>query len=257
MSRKFSCSKTVRMFLEAPFRPETPIALTPSQCHYLMTVMRLTQGNPVRIFNGQDGEWLAHLKGASRKQGTLVPSECLRSQDQEIFLGLIFSPLRQTRLDFLLEKATELGVTDFYPVLMDHSAISKVNPQRFKTLAQEAAEQCERLSLPCFHPLMSLGEALSLWEKTSYALWVAVERSGSLKAFSAPFHGPDVSVPRGVLIGPEGGFSQREKTLLHQFPFMHRVSLGTRILRSETAALALLSQGLLTPAVSPDSCGIS
>lgn len=227
--------KNIRIFLEEQFEVGKTISLTKDQVHYLLTVLRLHSGDTIKVFNGENGEWGALVDVLSKKACSLHLQQRLRPQPDRSFLGLIFPPIRQARLDFMIEKATELGVTDFFPVQTDHTVISKINPDRLMKIAIEATEQSERLIIPQFHLMNSLKEVLKEWNQET-PLLAAIEREQE----SRPIKKETLKYGVGVLIGPEGGFSPKEKTLLHQMDWIHPVSLGDTILRAETAAIVML-----------------
>lgn len=214
------------------------LELDQDKAHYLKNVLRKSSGNSVKIFNGKDGEWLAEIHEFTKKSCILKVKHCLKKQPTTPILRLIFAPLKQVRLNFLIEKSVELGVTELIPILTEHTHVREFNLGRAKNIAIEAAEQSERLSIPIIHPLTPLGTFLSQWpiEKDIY---MSDERlcSPSLitqimtKSFSEP----------SLLIGPEGGFSSLEFDMFSKYKFIHSVNLGPTILRAETAAIAGLA----------------
>ncbi len=157
--------------------------------------------------------------------------------------SLLFAPLKGERLGFLVEKATELGVSNFCPLFTERTVPSQVNFDKLEWRAMEAAEQCERMTLPVFHEMLTLGETLETWNKNIPILFCE-ERTSSKPLYDVL---SSLSLPCAFLVGPEGGFSDQEKELLHSYSFVYSVFLGKRILRSETAALAVLSSLLLFP----------
>jgi 16S rRNA (uracil1498-N3)-methyltransferase len=212
---------------------------TSAQAHYLRDVMRLAPGAAVRLFNGRDGAWLAEVETLAKSGGAAVAKSLIRAQRAEPDLWLVFAPIRGPRQDVLAEKAVELGVSVLQPVLTERTQVRRVNPERLTAQAVEAAEQCERLSIPEIRPLADLSSVLASWP-SERRLWYGDERgngAAALAAFSAAGRGG----AHAVLVGPEGGFSPRELDVLAAASFSSGVGLGPRILRAETAAIAALT----------------
>lgn len=205
--------------------------------HYLKTVMRRPDASQLRVFNERYGEWLGQLAYQGKKDGAVH----LQSLVQEVKprpqkLHLLFALIKKDRQDFLIEKAVELGVTDLRPLLSHNTVIRDLNGERTKRQIIEAAEQTERLDLPVLHHLVSLEQALRAWP-ADIPLYAAIERN------AAPLLASILPVPAeaGLLIGPEGGFSEDERALLCASKKIQPVSLGAQILRAETAGLFGLS----------------
>jgi len=233
-----------RLYIEADLFPAAEITLADDQSHYLMHVLRLQPGAELRVFNGRQGEFRASLERPSKTRLLARIGEQTRVYAAPPDIWLVFVPIRQSRQDFLIEKATELGAAAFLPVVSQHAQVRQINPGRLQSQIREAAEQCERLDLPRLHPLEGLPHLLAGWPPER-RLFACIERSNSapLAAFAATAG----NGPRAVLVGPEGGFSPVETDLLRATAFVRPVSLGPRILRAETAAiaaLALLSLGV-------------
>lgn len=224
----------MRLFVTASLSAGAAVAATPGQAHRLGTVMRKSAGQQVRLFNGTDGEWLARIAGLARGAGSFAVESLVRPQAAEPGPVLAFAPLKREGTDLVAEKAVELGVSVLQPVLTDRTVAARVNLDRLKAIAVEAAEQCERLTLPDIRPPVPLPELLAAWPAAGL-LAVAVERS----AGKAPLLGPG---PAGLLIGPEGGFTGAELDLLRRQPFVVEASLGPLVLRAETAAIAGLAR---------------
>lgn len=228
--------KLPRLWQQAGLAADTLIELDRAQAHYLLDVMRKKVGDRVRLFNGQDGEWLASIDDAGRKRCRLQVTERLRPPEEEPGPTLLFAPIKKARMEMLIEKATELGVSRLMPVRTRRTIIDKVNTERLRTIAIEAAEQCERLTLPEIFELQPLGTVLQDWSD-DHPLYVADESGNGhpvLKALKS-------DRPAAFLIGPEGGFDPSELDLLGEVPAVIRVDLGPRILRAETAGLAVLA----------------
>ena len=230
---------TPRLYVPEPLAEGTEIAAAPAQAHYLGTVMRQAAGAPLRLFNGQDGEWAARLAAIRKDRATFAVERQTRPQAPEPDLWLVFAPLKRDATDLVVEKATELGASAILPVFTERTNTARLNLDRLRAIATEAAEQCERLTLPRMADPQRLMDLLAAWP-TDRALHAALER-----AEAPPPRGTDS--PAALLIGPEGGFTPTEATMLRRLPFVRPISLGPRILRAETAAIAGLAL-LLAPA---------
>ncbi len=211
------------------------VALDMAQCHYLLHVMRWTEGEDIRVFNGVEGEYRARCQKISKTMLEGVCTQKLREQTRvPAPVHVIFSPIQKQRMDFLIEKAVELGVTAFHPVLMARTQGRTLNFSRLESQIVSSAEQCERLDLPVVHPVVSLKDKIVSWQATPVVHW-AIERRHEV---------PDIrTVPQisAILVGPEGGFDPQESSFLNAQGHIRPVSLGERILRAETAVLKCLS----------------
>jgi 16S rRNA (uracil1498-N3)-methyltransferase len=199
---------------------------------YLGAVLRLAPGNKVKLFDDRSGEWLAEIAQAGKKRATLIVGEQLRGREPMPDLWLLFAPIKRGRIDWLVEKATELGVASLLPVITRRTIVERMNLERLRAHAIEAAEQCERTALPELAEPRKL-EAVLKDLPADRALYFADEGGG--EAF-APAAGPSA-----ILIGPEGGFTDEERAAIRALPQARPVSLGPRILRADTAALAAVS----------------
>jgi 16S rRNA (uracil1498-N3)-methyltransferase len=227
----------IRLYVESPLLENQDINLPESQSHYLQKVMRLKENDDVLLFNGKDGEWNARITGTSKKSTILRPTFQSRPQRHGGDLWLLFSPLKPKRQEFLVEKATELGASCLWPVLFERTSVPKVNLEKMQAHAREAAEQCGRLTLPEIKPLTPLSTLLKSWPEERFLLF-------GDESFSSPSLGAlDLSPqkPCGFLVGPEGGFSAQELSLLKSFPQAQGVTLNPHILRAETAVLVGVS----------------
>lgn len=213
------------------------------QIHHLVHVLRQRAGQQILLFNEREGEWVAQLEeptdAPSKKKG--LNARVLSKNKSPLPLSplvLFFPPLKPEALHFLIEKATELGVTELCPIQTARSLTGRFNSEKVQDYAQGASEQCERCDLPLLHPLRPLESVLSA---LSYPLFACLERNEKTIPIAQAFSSPNVSGKSGILIGPEGGFTEEEQQLLQCQPFVTGISLGPLILRSETAGLAALS----------------
>jgi 16S rRNA (uracil1498-N3)-methyltransferase len=222
-----------RLYVTEKLSLQKEIFLSADQCHHLLTVLRKKIGEHVLLFNGRDGEWLAALRQEHKKQFSAICLEQLKPQHEMVSIWLGFSLLKKHRQDFLIEKATELGVTQFIPVEMERTNLHSFNKEKVSKQGIEAAEQSERLSIPTVEDLVNLEKWLVHWPKDRL-LYVALERAPHLSQLINTIE-KDEKV--GFLVGPEGGFSEKERELLAQYAFVRFFSFGSLILRAETAAI--------------------
>jgi len=200
--------------------------------NYLCAVLRLGPGDKVKLFDDRTGEWLAEIVEAGKKRVTLTVGERLRDREQVPDLWLLFAPVKRGRIDWLVEKATELGIARLVPVLTRRTIVDRLNLDRLRAHAIEAAEQCERTALPELAAPEKLDSLLKDWP-AERMLYFADEDGGE------PFRpAPGAAA---ILIGPEGGFTDEERKAIRALPQARRISLGPRILRADTAALAAIS----------------
>ncbi len=225
-----------RLFIDDPLSGGAQIAASDAHAHYLLHVMRAKVGEQVCLFNGSDGEWQATVSMPGKKRVDFAVEKLLRPQTPEPDVWMAFAPIK--RIEFLGEKATELGASALQPVMTRRTDISRVNTQRLLANAVQAAEQSDRLTVPTVHPSIDFDQLLAVWPATR-RLYFLDETGGGLPAAQAFREYKDTSV--GFLTGPEGGFEQSELDALRQLPFATAVGLGPRVLRAETAALAALA----------------
>jgi 16S rRNA (uracil1498-N3)-methyltransferase len=224
---------SIRLCVPVPLIAGETVAASVAQAHYLATVMRRSAGDTVHLFNGQDGEFAARVETIRRDRAVLRVDQQLRAQEPEPDLWLVFALLKRDATDLVVQKATELGAAELHPVITERCNTHRMNAERLTAIAIEAAEQCERLTVPRLHPPCSLAALLASWP-VERRLFAAVERSDAPPLASAPD-------PKALLVGPEGGFAPAEVEALRAHPFVTPVSLGPRVLRADTACIAGLA----------------
>ena len=237
-------ASNIRLFVEENLQTGIDLEIKASQFHYLKNVMRLAIGAEVTLFNGRDGEYLAEITDSGKHSMTVKLMKQSRPQSDDPDIWLIFAPIKKNRLDMIAEKATELGVAKLVPVITDHTNVERVKTDRLRANAIEAAEQCCRLTVPEITEPMPLQKLLDNWEVTRRLLVIdetTVEDGDASVSMATLGKSKDGQACDAILIGPEGGFSASELDLLGNLPFVTKVSLGGRILRAETAALAALT----------------
>ncbi|SFE31950.1 16S rRNA (uracil1498-N3)-methyltransferase [Roseivivax sediminis] len=215
--------------------------LSREAAHYLFGVMRLGQGAELSVFNGADGEWDARVAEAGKKGGTLEPLAQSVPQWLPPDLWLMFAPVKKARTDFIVEKAVEMGVRRLLPVATDFTNSERIRQDRLQAHAREAAEQCGAVFVPEVAELSKLSAVLADWPDARRLMFCDEAAAGSSSALAGVFAEAEGPGPWAVLIGPEGGFSEAERTRLYGLPQAHVATLGPRILRAETAAVAALT----------------
>ncbi len=230
--------RTPRLYVEEALESNRQLTLNKDQAHYLINVLRLDPGDSVLIFNGRDGEWLATRAQSSRKSAILDLIEQTRTQPQRGSIQFLFAPLKHARLDYLIQKAVEMGVDRIRPVITKHTQVTRLNLDRMRANIIEASEQCGILTVPELLPELRLEELLASW-KASETLIFCDERAANQDPVANLQKTKNGSV--AVLIGPEGGFSDQEREKLSEIQSVIRLSLGPRILRADTAAVAALA----------------
>ncbi|MGE4217896.1 MAG: 16S rRNA (uracil(1498)-N(3))-methyltransferase [Alphaproteobacteria bacterium] len=228
-----------RLHVTAALAAGGTMELGREQAHYLRNVLRLGPGAAVALFNGRDGEWRARVQEGGKGRAVLAVEAQTRPQDAPPDLWLAFAPIKRARLDFLVEKAVELGVARLMPVITRHTDVSRVNLDRLVANATEAAEQCERMTLPVVDAPVPLERLLAGWPADRRLLVCA--EAGAAAPVATVLSDTGAGNSYGMLIGPEGGFAMGELDALRKLAFVTPISLGPRILRAETAALAALA----------------
>ena len=227
----------IRLFVEASLEAGTTVTLASGQAHYLRNVMRRSPGDRIRLFNGRDGEWEGVIETLAPNRASVCLGTRLKEQPPPPDLQLLFAPLKAERTRFVVEKATELGVGVIHPVLTRHGQTKRVNLERLRAQAIEAAEQCGRLEVPSIAPLRSLADALAAWPPDRRLLVCDPEAERPVVHALADGAG----APWALLVGPEGAFAPDERRLLADHPAVVHARLGPRILRAETAVAAALA----------------
>jgi 16S rRNA (uracil1498-N3)-methyltransferase len=227
-----------RLYVENSLVSGEAIPASQEQFNYLANVLRLSEGAEILLFNGRDGEWKSKLSFPAKKKLTVTPLAQTRPQPAHPDLVFLFAPLKVGRLDYLVQKAVEMGAGTIQPVLTQHTQVQKVGVERLQANVIEAAEQCGILSIPLVEAPLKLDALLSTWDQTRRIIYCDEDAStnnpmGKLGSISEKH--------LAVLIGPEGGFSEQERTQLRALPFVTAIPLGPRILRADTAAVAALA----------------
>jgi 16S rRNA (uracil1498-N3)-methyltransferase len=227
-----------RLFVEADLAAGASVACSAEQANYLRNVLRLKGGDPILVFNGRDGEWRAELAEAGKRAAVLRVGAQVRGQEGGPDVDYLFAPLKRARLDYLVQKATEMGVARLKPVLTRRTTPERVNIERMRANAVEAAEQCGILRIPELHAPAKLERVVADWDTGRPLLFCdeGSELEDPVAALAKLRPGP-----LALLVGPEGGFDETERDLLLSRPFVTRLSLGPRILRADTAAVAALA----------------
>ena len=228
-----------RLFVDAALSPGETIAIERNQSNYLGNVLRLSAGESILVFNGRDGEWQAQIAGRKRPDSLTIMART-RPQDRLPDIGYVFAPLKHARLDYMVQKAVEMGASRLQPVLTRFTQVSRVNSERMRANVIEAAEQCGILSLAEVADPVPLDRFVSQRQAKRLLVFCdeAADVTDPLQALQQGLAAPDGV---DILIGPEGGFAEEERILLLRQPHILRLSLGPRILRADTAGVAALA----------------
>ncbi|MEP9396929.1 16S rRNA (uracil(1498)-N(3))-methyltransferase [Mesorhizobium sp. KR2-14] len=230
--------KMQRLYVPQDLAPDAAFEASPEQSHYLTHVLRLSEGAEILIFNGRDGEWLARIEARTKKSVRLRAVEQTRPQPAHPDLVYSFAPLKQGRLDYLVQKAVEMGAGVLQPVVTQHTQIAKPGIERLRANVVEAAEQCGILALPEVREAQKFSALLAGWDKERRLIFCdeSAQTNNPLAMLQAI---PERKL--ALIIGPEGGFSEDERRQLYALPFVTAIPLGPRILRADTAAVAALA----------------
>jgi 16S rRNA (uracil1498-N3)-methyltransferase len=232
--------RSPRLHVAVPLAGGATVALDSAKAHYLVDVLRLEAGHPVLIFNGIDGEWKARLSGSGKRRALTVEART-REQPPSTDLHYLFSPLKRARLDYVVQKAVEMGVSRLQPVMMRHTAAERVNLDRMTANVIEAAEQCGILAVPEVMPPADFPAAIAALDATRHLVFCDEDAptGDPVAALRAAIR--DGADGLAAVIGPEGGFADEERAILLARPLTARIALGPRILRADTAAVAALA----------------
>jgi 16S rRNA (uracil1498-N3)-methyltransferase len=230
--------KLQRLFVKSPLKNSGTVELDQDQVHYLGNVLRLREGEKLLVFNGRDGEWCAELSAVHKKRAELTLEHQTRPQEDGPDLHYLFAPLKRARLDYMAQKATELGVSALRPVITRHTVAERVKLDRILANAIEAAEQCGILRVPEVVEPAKLGKVIDGWDEQRLLIF-ADEMASHASPIDALSRAG--TRPLAVLIGPEGGFERDERAALLARPFVLPIFLGPRVMRADTAAVAALA----------------
>ncbi len=230
--------RTPRVYLDAPLAAGLAVSFDRGQANYLLNVLRLKDGDALLLFNGRDGEWQARLAGTGKRALTGVVGERLREQPRPPDLHFLFAPLKHARLDYLVQKAVEMGASRLQPVITRHTQVARVNLDRMRANVIEAAQQCGILSVPEVADPVAFNVAIGEADRLLVFCDEDAEVKDPVAALAAAAR---AGAPLAVLIGPEGGFAVEERDALLRRPNVVRIALGPRILRADTAAVAALA----------------
>jgi 16S rRNA (uracil1498-N3)-methyltransferase len=239
--------RSPRLFVAAPLGAGLTVTPDAAQIHYLVSVLRMAAGDQVLVFNGADGEWKARLTAAAKRNTVLLVETNTRPQPGPGRLNYLFSPLKRARLDYMVQKAVEMGVSRLHPVIMRHTQAERVNLDRMRANTIEAAEQCGVLAIPQIAAPRDFAAAIAALEPSCHLVFCDEDAPGgdpvaALRAdLSLDSGGPASRTELAVLVGPEGGFAAEERAALLRRPRTSRLALGPRILRADTAAVAALA----------------
>ncbi len=224
-------ASTPRLFVDMPLALGVTPTIEGPAAHYLLNVMRAAVGAPILLFDNRSGEWLASIAASAKRSLTLHIERQTRPIEQVPDLWLCFAPVKKARLDWIIEKATELGVARLQPVITERTIVERVKRERLAAQIIEACEQCGRTALPTLGEPIKLPRLIGEWPAARALLFADEAGGAALASVEAP-------APAAILIGPEGGFTARERELVLTNPAARRIALGPRILRAETAAIA-------------------
>jgi 16S rRNA (uracil1498-N3)-methyltransferase len=232
--------RTPRVYLDSPLAAGLAVSFDRGQANYLQNVLRLGHGDELLLFNGRDGEWQARLAVAGKRALTAVVGARMREQPRPSDLHFLFAPLKHARLDYLVQKAVEMGASRLQPVITRHTQVARVNVDRMRANVIEAAQQCGILSLPEVADPAAFKDVIG--QVDAGRLLVFCDEDADVKdPVAALAAAARAGLPLAVLIGPEGGFAEEERKALLERPNVVRIALGPRILRADTAAVAALA----------------
>ena len=226
-------ASTPRLFVDQLLGPDATPVIDGAAAHYLLNVMRQRPGDPLLLFDNRSGEWLGTIADAGKRALTIRIERQMRDREAVPDLWLCFAPVKKARLDWIIEKATELGVSRLQPVITERTIVERVKAERIEAQIIEACEQCGRTALPELAEPVKLPQLLKAWPENRALMFADEDGGAPLGTVAAP-------APAAILTGPEGGFTSSERDLLLAHAAVRRVALGPRILRAETAAIAAI-----------------
>jgi len=229
--------RTPRLYVDTTLSPRASVALAPDQSNYLGNVLRLKSGDAVLAFNGRDGEWRAVIAGRKRPEQLMVETQT-RGQEPPTRIRYAFAPLKHARLDYMVQKAVEMGASALCPVLTQHTQVSRINLERMRANVIEAAEQCGILGIPDVAEPVRLFDLLDGWKADRRIIYCD---EGDAGQNPLPLLSAITERKLALLVGPEGGFSEEERARLRNLNFVTAIPLGPRILRADTAAVAAMA----------------
>ena len=228
-----------RLFIKTELKEKSLINLSVSNLHYITNVLRIREKQKILIFNGIQGEWEGVVQDLSKKKGLIAIEKQTKKQEKEKLINIIYVPIKGHRNYYLIEKITELGVSNIFPIISERSVIKKFNYKKANACSLTASQQSGRLSVPQIHEFKSLKNLFSLWDKNNEVIFC--DETEKKDFFNNLFKLGSKEKTNTILIGPEGGFSPSEKNFLKNLNYVYGLSLGKRILRADTAAISALT----------------
>lgn len=232
-------AKYARIFVDIPLISGDFVSLSKEDSHYIAKVLRKKSLDTVILFNKNDGDYLGQITKANPNQTIIKIVEQIKQRDKEGKIWLIFSPLKAHRMPFLIEKATELGIRGFIPVIFENSVVDKINIDKISSWIKEASEQCERNNLPIINKIEKFSQLIKIWPQDKKIL--LCNENEKNRPLTEAYRFLDKSNSFAIIIGPEGGFSDKEISLMNEKEFIMSYHLGKNILRAETAAITALA----------------
>jgi 16S rRNA (uracil1498-N3)-methyltransferase len=234
MYMSLMAKSTTRLFLDQRLESASDIPLAREQAHYVLNVLRMNSGDALRVFNANDGEWLAYLTDVKKKDASIRCERRISDVTRPPDIDYLFAPLKHARLDYMVQKATELGARRLRPVITARTIAERVNLDRMRANAIEAAEQCNLVFVPDVLEPVSLNAAIREW--TPERTLVYCDETATLADPIVTL--AKIKTPAAILVGPEGGFTEEERAMLKALPYVRAISLGPRIMRADTVAIA-------------------